>query len=709
MKKLLLILCLVCFGYISLQAQRQMEKLSRGLVAVKVSNGVFLSWRILGTEWSGVSYNLYRGSTKIASITGASNYLDASGTTSSTYYIKAVVGGVEQTASSTVSVWSTFYKTIPITPPAGGTTPDGVSYTYTANDCSVGDLDGDGEYEIVLKWEPTNAKDPSQSGYTGKVYLDGIELDGTRKWRIDLGINIRAGAHYNPFIVYDLNGDGKAEVVCKGADGTKDNAGTILGSSTADYRNSSGYILSGPEYLCIFSGASGNLVKYVSYNPPRGTVSDWGDTYGNRVDRFLAGVAYLDGVKPYLIMCRGYYTGVVNGVTYGQTWIVAYNYTANTLTQKWAFSAKYGGTNSSYTGQGNHNLSIADVDGDGYDEIVYGAMCVDHNGVGKYTTGYGHGDAMHLSDLDPDRSGLEVWQCHEGGSGATFRNANSSSYIWKYSNSGDVGRALAADIDANYKGAECWAAGSPLYTCKGVNIGTAPSSINFAIWWDGDLSRELLDGTKLDKWVNGALSRLVTLYNYESATACNGSKNTPNLQADIIGDWREEVILHSSDNTKLILFTTTTITSTKMYTLMHDKVYRLGIAWQNVGYNQPPHLSFYFGNGMGTIPSPNITLKSEEVEPTSIAFENINKDNKIILSPNPVSNFADVTINLSESSNVKISVIDITGKLLYQQDLGYHSAGTFSQPLSFDNLRSGTYLLQVYAGSYVQATSFIKK
>jgi rhamnogalacturonan endolyase len=584
-------------------AQRQMENLNRGTLAVRTSaSQVLITWRILGTEFAnGTTYNLYRGTSLIASNLSVSNYADNI-STNSTYSVAAVVGGVEQAKSAEVSVWANFYNTISIAPPAGGTTPDGVAYTYTANDCSVGDLDGDGEYEIVLKWDPTNAKDNSQSGFTGNVYIDGMKLNGTRLWRMNLGINIRAGAHYTQFMVYDLDGDGKAEVACKTAPGTRSGTGSYLSNGPAasdndasDYRNSSGYVLSGPEYLTIFNGQTGAELITTNYLPARGTVSDWGDSYGNRVDRFLACIAYLDGARPSLVMCRGYYTRTV---------LVAYDYRSGTLSQRWTFDTNNG--YSSYAGQGNHNLSVGDIDNDGFDEIVYGAMCVDHNGAGKWNTGYGHGDAMHLSDIDPSRSGLEVWSIHEGTStpGSTLLSASNGSTIWLTANA-DVGRGCAGDLTASYAGMEVWGGTADLRSCTNASAGSTPSFNNFVVWWDGDELRELLDGDKLDKYGTG---RLVTLYNYESATYCNGSKRTPNLQADILGDWREEVILHSSDNTKLVIFSPTTTTSRKMYTLMHDKMYRLGIAWQNVGYNQPPHLSFFFGNGMGTPPTPNITL-----------------------------------------------------------------------------------------------------
>jgi rhamnogalacturonan endolyase len=606
---LLALSCLLLLS-VNVLGQRQMEKLDRGLVAVKDSSGVFISWRILGTEFNNTGYNLYRDGKLInkVSSTEASNYIDASGTLNSSYYVKAVVGGKEQVASETVKPWKDFYKTIPLQIPAGMTMPDSSKCTYKANDCSVGDVNGDGKYEIIMKWDPTNSKDNSRAGYTGNVYLDAYTLDGKRLWRIDLGKNIRAGAHYTQFLVYDFDGDGKAEVVCKTAPGTKDGLGNYLTGAAAgtdnnaDYRNktgkSIGYVLSGPEYLTIFRGSDGKELQTVNYDPPRGEVGDWGDTYGNRLDRYLACVAYLDGKTPSFVMCRGYYT---------RTYLAAYNWNGKSITKKWAFDSNDKG-NEGYRGQGCHSLCVGDVDGDGKDEIVYGACTIDHDGKGLYTTGLGHGDALHLGDFDPTRPGLEVWQVHEntkinGGVAGSFRDAKTGEVIFKFMASGDVGRGNIAAMIPGMVGAQCWSAG-PLYSCKGEILNTPkPTSDNFSIWWDGDDNRELLDGNHIDKLGKG---RLVSLGNYENAIACNGTKNTPNLQADIFGDWREEVILHSADNSKLIIFTTTAPTTRRLYTLMHDPEYRLSIAWQNVAYNQPPDVSFYFGPGMSTPPTPKI-------------------------------------------------------------------------------------------------------
>jgi rhamnogalacturonan endolyase len=586
-----------------------MEKLNRGLLAVRTSSSqVYISWRLFGTDPSTIAFVLYRGNTKITPtpITDRTNFVDAT-STNDIYTIKAVFDGVEQAYSESASVWAQQYLTIPLQTPAAGTTPDGASYTYSANDCSVGDLDGDGEYEIVLKWDPSNSHDNAHPGYTGNVYLDAYKLNGTRLWRIDLGRNIRAGAHYTQFMVYDLDGDEEAEVACKTADGTKDGTDVVIGNPNVDYRNSNGYIRTGPEFLTIFNGRSGKAMATTDFVPARGTVTSWGDNYGNRVDRFIAAVAYVDGKKPSLIMGRGYYTRLVR---------VAWDWRNGKLTRRWTFdSSSSTAGNSKYAGQGNHQMSVGDVDGDGKDEICNGASTIDDNGMGLYANGKGHGDALHMTDIDPDRPGQEVWQCYEdvksyGTTGLGLHDAKTGQTIWGIPATGDVGRAMAADIDPRHKGLEVWGATGGLYNCKGIEIATNRPSMNFGIWWDHDLSRELLDGTVLDKWdyTRNSTNRLMTFYKYGSVTDNNGSKKNPGLVADLIGDWREEVIFRSSDNKNLLLFTTVIPTSTRIYTLMHDPQYRVAVAWQNSAYNQPPHPGFYLGTGMSEPPKPNIVL-----------------------------------------------------------------------------------------------------
>ena len=606
---------------------RQLERLDRGLVAVPVDGGVLVSWRLLGTDPQSIAFNLYRDGQRVnqAPIAASTNYRDSAGGPGSSYSVRAVVDGVERAGTPSVGVWVADHLDIPLQRPAGGTTPDGVSYVYNANDLSVGDLDGDGQYELVLKWDPSNAKDNSQAGYTGEVFLDAYELDGTRLWRISMGRNIRAGAHYTQFLVADFDGDGRAELVAKTADGTTDGAGVVIGDSAADYRNTGGYVLSGPEYLTVFEGTSGRALATADYYPPRGNVSDWGDGYGNRVDRFLAAVAYLDGEHPSFVMARGYYTRSV---------LAAYDFRDGQLRQRWVFDSAAPG-NGAYAGQGNHSLAVGDVDGDGHDEITYGAMAVDDDGTGLYTTGLGHGDAHHLADHDPERPGLEYFQVHESGAspyGYELRDAKTGTVLWGVFTGRDTGRGVAADIDPRYPGAEAWAIdgawNSPtggLHTAKGVRISTSIPPANFAIWWDGDLLRELLDHTFSDtlgvgvgtigKW-DYENSQMTNLLTAAGTFSNNHTKGNPGLQADLLGDWREEVIWRTEDSSALRLFSTPFLTEHRFVTLMHDSAYRTGVAIENVGYNQPPHPSYHLGVGMAT--PPYVPVRTGPANPAAV-------------------------------------------------------------------------------------------
>ncbi len=568
-------------------AQRSpLENLDRGVVAVATSNsGVYIGWRLLASDLHNIQFNVYRGTVKLNDepISASTNFVDADGTAGDTYTVTPVIDGVEGDASDAVTPWSQNYRTIPLLRPQGGCTPDNVNYTYSPNDVSAADLDGDGQYELVLKWEPSNSKDNSQSGYTGNVYLDGLEMDGTLLWRIDLGRNIRAGAHYTQFMVYDLDGDGRAEVACKTADATIDGVGTVIGKADADYRNSGGYILSGPEYFTIFDGLTGAALATTDYIPARGSVSSWGDSYGNRVDRFLAGVAYLDGERPSVVMCRGYYTRTV---------LAAWDWRDGQLTSRWVFDSNKGYP--SYTGQGNHQLSVADLDQDGKDEIVYGSMAVDDDGTGLWNSRLGHGDALHVSDIDPSRTGLEIWGIHENAAvGSALLEGRTGKVIWG-TGPGDVGRGVSANLDDKQDGMECWGGTDGLRSAKNVRVGNAPPSSNFVIWWDADLARELLDSNNIRKYGGSNPTLLVA----NNCTSNNGTKSTPSLSADLCGDWREEVIWRTNDNSSLRIYTTTAVTPYRLTTLMHDRQYRLAIAWQNVGYNQPPHTSFFIGAGM---------------------------------------------------------------------------------------------------------------
>jgi len=578
---------------------KQIEKLNRGVVAIQTAGGPFIGWRQLATDRAGVKFNVYRNGVLLNTVPlDALNYTDSGGTASSTYTVRSVylddLGAIEAAGTT----WTQAYRTVPVQKPAGGTTPDGVAYTYEINDGTAADLDGDGSYELIVKWQPTNAKDNSQSGYTGNTLIDAYKLDGTRLWRIDLGRNIRAGAHYTTMVAYDLDGDGKAEIMLKTADATVDGTGAVIGSATADYRNSAGYILTGPEFLTVFNGQTGKALATTNYLPARGTVTSWGDNYGNRVDRFLGGVANLDGNRPSAIFARGYYTRAV---------IAAWDWRDGKLTSRWVFDTNNSG-NAAAVGQGAHSLAVADVNNDGRDDIVYGAATIDSYGRLLYTTGLGHGDALHVGKFDPDRVGQQVFMVHEspssyGAYGAEMHDAATGAILWGISGDGkDVGRGVCANVDATWRGVECWAAVGNLRSAGGVEIVAArPGAMNFAIWWDGDLLRETLDGTTIGKW-NTSSRTLATLVNGANASAAsnNGTKATPVLSADLFGDWREEVVWRRSDNAALLVFSTTSPTATRLPTLMHNPQYRAQIASQNTGYNQPPNPSFYLGDGMGT-------------------------------------------------------------------------------------------------------------
>ena len=659
MKQLLLTATIALLS-VGLQAQTRYdysrlatERLNRGVVAVRTNDGkVAVSWRTLTSDPKGQSYDVYRNGVKLNMeplTTGGTFFIDEQPLTEDATY---EVRGGKKNGSFTLKAKAPIgYLPIAIQKPEGGKVPimqqpqrsgnnarrsfrnwrDEGFYDYTANDASVGDVDGDGQYEIFLKWEPTNARDNSHDGYTGPVLIDCYRLDGTHLWRINLGRNIRAGAHYTQFMVYDFDGDGRAEMMVRTADGTTDGEGTVIGDSAADYRNSAGRILDEKEYLSVFDGLTGRVLDTKPYIPQRGNVSAWGDNRGNRSDRFLAAVGYLGKTikassgtlkGASAIFCRGCYTRSV---------IAAWDWDGRELKNRWTFD-----TNKpewrSYAGQGNHNLRVADVDGDGYDEITYGSMAIDHNGRGLYNTGMGHGDAIHLI-ANPKDNKLYIWDCHENRrDGSDLRDARTGKVVFQVKSKTDVGRCMAADIDPTNYGCEMWSADShgirnmkgeiiqnrptpnpsllregnnysqgnntvmelstPLHQQGGVG-GESRISINFGIWWDGDLLRELLDRSTVSKydWQN---RQIVDLQKFDGQFN-NGTKSNPCLAADLLGDWREEVLVRNSESTELRLYVTTIPTDYRINCLMEDIPYRLSVATQNVAYNQPSEPGYYIG------------------------------------------------------------------------------------------------------------------
>jgi rhamnogalacturonan endolyase len=603
----------------ALAQPRQMENLDRGIVAVRQADGsAYVNWRLFGTDPEGLAFNLYRVAdggmpvkVNAEPIVGATNVVDRASPAGQTlaYFLRPVVNGQELPATQPVKVWNENFLTIPIQPIA----------EYRPGDASVADLDGDGQLEIILH-QTSRPRDNSFPGVTGAPILDAYKLDGTHLWRINLGVNIRDGEHYTQFMVYDLDGDGQAELACKTADGTVDGVGMVIGDKDKDWRTHQagdrrdGRILEGPEFFTIFDGRTGAALKTMDYIPNRNPINGWGgiggnggnDNYGNRCDRFLACVAYLDGVRPSVVMCRG---------VYGRIVMAAWDWRDGQLTSRWVFDSGISyppyADASPFSGMGGHSLSVADVDDDGRDEIVYQAMVVDDDGRGLYSSGLRHGDAMHISDMYPDRPGLEIFSVQENENetvrfmtpGAAMRDARTGKILWSHSPGIDVPSGLAADIDPRHRGYEAWGGPGGLRDSTGKDLGPAPRTSDFGIWWDGDLLRELLSRTSVNKW-NWEQGVEKRLFAWEG----RGGGRGPNIMGDLLGDWREEIVVAAPDGKSLRLYTTTIPTEHRLATLLHNPQYRMGIAWQNVVYNKPPHPSFFLGDGMSSPPRPKIRL-----------------------------------------------------------------------------------------------------
>ena len=589
------------------------EKLSRGLIGIPTEEGMYFSWRMTLEDAAGLQFDLYRSSNGGAEvklnkepIDRTSDFLDRTVdyTVDNRWTLKATTGEV--------ATWTRLkgeernpYLSIPICKPEDGEIA-GEPFTYTANDCSVGDLDGDGEYEIILKWSPSNSKRPPQRGFTGNTYLDAYKMDGTRLWRIDLGPNVRSGAATTNFLVFDFDGDGCAEICCKTGDGTVDGLGHRIGDAQVDWRTwdkkspTYGKIVNGPEYLTVFEGRTGKELDSKEYIPTRYPLDGWGgvggncgnDNTGGRSDRFTAGVAFLDGKTPSPVMVRGWY---------GRTVVAAWTFTNGALKHTWTFDSAAPGWET-YSGMGNHSVTVADFDGDGCDEICVGAMTVDHDGKGLFTTGLRHGDALHAGRFIPSRQGMQVFGVHENEGDneivkrtpavAMFDGATGE-IIWQVGLGQDAGRGVAADIDPRYDGAECWCniGGLRRGDTGEIICNRKPDSCNFTIYWDADPLAELLDHVSISKW-NWNAESTDLLLKAEGVVSNNGTKGNPCLSGDILGDWREEVIWPSEDQTELRIYSTTIPAVDRRATWMNDRQYRLAIAWQNVAYNQPPHPSF---------------------------------------------------------------------------------------------------------------------
>ena len=687
---------------------RQMEKLDRGLIAIKTDGGVYLSWRlfdsednIFGSADKNVSFNVYRDGKKISEVAAKTNYVDS--TVGTNYSVAPVINGVEGEKCNPVTVYNNSYFDIPLSKPDDETIydPSGnelATYSFFPADCSTGDVDGDGEYEIIVKWTSSerDVGSPGDPAYSGTVHLAAYKLDGTKLWKndIELGKNVYSSAHTVQFLVYDFDGDGKSEVMCQTSLGSKDGQGKYVSNaaqndeeikaitdeenSTADYRGY-GRITEGKEFLTVFNGETGVAMDTINLPTTRGSENgvDYGDDFGNRSNRFVSDIAYLDGEKPYAIYLRGYYFGR-NGKQ--RTSIAGISWDGTALSPTYRFDTQKGQEGYydgayQYVGNGNHNCTVADVDNDGKDEFITGALCMEVNDDNefrpKWCTYLQHGDALHIGNYDPTHTGFEFFTVHEDSGtnslsgnditldfGMSVIDAETGNIMFHEGASDDTGRGVMANVGAGgYY--QIWSAkNSARQSNGGTDFTTATSltgrntpSMNFRIFWDGDLYDNLLNGANITDWNGRNMSNIFSAGNYD-CVSINGTKANPSLQADLFGDWREEVVYPTSDGTALRVFSTTDTTDYKIKTLMQDPVYRSGVAAEQTAYNQPPHVGFYMGKEVfETRKITSITITTQPTRTSYIPGESFDKTGMVVKA-----NYSDGTSE--EISAYTVSEID---------------------------------------------------
>ena len=687
---------------------RQMEKLDRGLIAIKTDGGVYLSWRlfdsednIFGSADKNVSFNVYRDGKKISEVATKTNYVDS--TVGTNYSVAPVINGVEGDKCDAVTVNENSYFDIPLSKPDDETIydPSGnelATYSFFPADCSTGDVDGDGEYEIIVKWTSSehDVGSPGDPAYSGTVHLAAYKLDGTKLWKNDiaLGKNVYSSAHTVQFLVYDFDGDGKSEVICQTSLGSKDGQGKYVSNaaqtdeeikaitdeqnSTADYRGY-GRVVEGKEFLTVFNGETGVAMDTISLPTTRGSENgvDYGDDFGNRSNRFVSDIAYLDGEKPYAIYLRGYYFGR-NGKQ--RTSIAGISWDGTALSPTYRFDTQKGQEGYfdgayQYVGNGNHNCTVADVDNDGKDEFITGALCMEVNDDNefrpKWCTYLQHGDALHIGNYDPTHTGFEFFTVHEDSGtnslsgnditldfGMSVIDAETGNIMFHEGASDDTGRGVMANVGAGgYY--QIWSAkNSARQSNGGTDFTTATSltgrntpSMNFRIFWDGDLYDNLLNGANITDWNGRNMSNIFSAGNYD-CVSINGTKANPSLQADLFGDWREEVVYPTSDGTALRVFSTTDTTDYKIKTLMQDPVYRSGVAAEQTAYNQPPHVGFYMGKEVfETRKITSITITTQPTKTSYVPGESFDRTGMVVKA-----NYSDGTSE--EISAYTVSEID---------------------------------------------------
>lgn len=687
---------------------RQMEKLDRGLIAIKTDGGIYLSWRlfdsednIFGSADKNVSFNVYRDGKKISEVATNTNYFDS--TVGTNYSVAPVINGVEGEKCNPVTAYNNSYFDIPLSKPDDETIydPSGnklATYSFFPADCSTGDVDGDGEYEIIVKWTSSehDVGSPGDPAYSGTVHLAAYKLDGTKLWKNDiaLGKNVYSSAHTVQFLVYDFDGDGKSEVMCQTSLGSKDGQGKYVSNaaqtdeeikaitdeenSTADYRGY-GRITEGKEFLTVFNGETGVAMDTINLPTTRGSENgvDYGDDFGNRSNRFVSDIAYLDGEKPYAIYLRGYYFGR-NGKQ--RTSIAGISWDGTALSPTYRFDTQKGQEGYydgayQYVGNGNHNCTVADVDNDGKDEFITGALCMEVNDDNefrpKWCTYLQHGDALHIGNYDPTHTGFEFFTVHEDSGtnslsgnditldfGMSVIDAETGNIMFHEGASADTGRGVMANVGAGgYY--QIWSAkNSARQSNGGTDFTTATSltgrntpSMNFRIFWDGDLYDNLLNGANITDWNGRNMSNIFSAGNYD-CVSINGTKANPSLQADLFGDWREEVVYPTSDGTALRVFSTTDTTDYKIKTLMQDPVYRSGVAAEQTAYNQPPHVGFYMGKEVfETRKITSITITTQPTRTSYIPGESFDKTGMVVKA-----NYSDGTSE--EISAYTVSEID---------------------------------------------------